>query len=271
MKEAKTQLDAGNLDGAIEKALNLVKTKPTDVGARTFLFELSCFAGNWERAQKQLDVIGNQDMKAMIGAQIYKQNLEAEKDRLLHYDEGLMPECLMSPPIYVQKLLAATSHVREGKIAEARKVLDEVEAERPAFSGKLNGKEFKDFRDYNDLTSCVFEAIVKGSYTWVPFEQIKKIVFSEAKTLRERFWMQGEFEMLNGTQGEMFFPALYANSWKSDNDQIRLGKTTDWQDIGEDIFLGEGTRLFQYDGGYKPISDLKTIEFDPVETTDEEE
>ncbi len=67
MNEAKTQLDAGNLDGAVEAALSAVKSSPTDAAARTFLFELSCYAGNWERAEKQLEVIGHQDVNATIG------------------------------------------------------------------------------------------------------------------------------------------------------------------------------------------------------------
>jgi type VI secretion system protein ImpE len=279
MKEAKVKLDGGYLDEAIEIALNSVKSSPTNIPARTFLFELSCFSGNWDRADKQLDVIGQQDVNAMVGAQIYKQNLQAERDRLRHSEEGLMPECLLPPPKYVEKLLIANNHLREGRPAEARQILDETENERPAFTGKINGEEFKDFRDYNDLTSCVFETIIKGSYSWIPFEQVQKIEFSDSKSLRDRFWIQAEVEMINGTKGEMFFPALYANSWKSDNDQIRLGKATDWHDAGEDIFVGEGLRVFQYDGGYKLISDLKTIEFDhqsadevaAEDTTSEEE
>ena len=104
----------------METALKMVKANPTDAAARTFLFELSCFAGNWDRAEKQLEVIGHQDVNAMIGAQIFKQNLGAERDRLRHFADGLMPECLMTPPKYVEDLLVANSRLREGNIAEAR-------------------------------------------------------------------------------------------------------------------------------------------------------
>lgn len=274
VNEAKIMLDAGNLDGAIEHALNAVKSKPTDIQARTFLFELSCFAGNWDRAEKQLEVIGHQDVNAMVGAQIYKQNISAERDRLRHFEDGMLPECLMTPPNYVDKLLLANNHIREGRLGEARQSLDEAEELRPAFSGKINGEEFTDFRDCNDTTSCVFEAIVKGSYTWLPFEQISRMKFTKSKSQRDVYWIQTEFEMINGTNGEMFIPALYVNSWKSDNDQIRLGKIADWRDLGEDIFVGEGSRVFQFDGGYKPIFEIETIEFDhevTKESADEEE
>ncbi|MEZ5428865.1 MAG: type VI secretion system accessory protein TagJ [Pyrinomonadaceae bacterium] len=271
VNEAKALLDAGDLNGAIEIALHTVKSSPTDITARTFLFELSCFAGNWERAGKQLDVIGQQSVDAMVGAQIYKQNLKAEQDRLLYFSEGVMPECLLTPPKYVEKLLVVSNYIRNDKLSEARQVLDEAENERPAFSGKLNGEEFSDFRDCNDLTSSVFEAIVKGSYTWLPFEQVQRIKVLETKTLRDFYWMQAEVEMVNGTKGEMFLPSLYVNSWKSEDDQIRLGRLADWRDIGEDIYVGEGLRIFQTQSGYKPLSEIEEIEFHHPQSEESEE
>ena len=39
MNDAKLQLDKGNLSAAIESAINLVKTNPTNEAARIFLFE----------------------------------------------------------------------------------------------------------------------------------------------------------------------------------------------------------------------------------------
>ena len=50
MNDAKLLFDAGKLNEAVESALNLVKTNPTNQTARTFLFELSCFSGDWKRA-----------------------------------------------------------------------------------------------------------------------------------------------------------------------------------------------------------------------------
>jgi len=254
-------LDAGNLSGAIESTLSAVKSNPTDITARIFLFELSCFSGDWERAERQLDVIGQQDVNAMIGAHIYKQNFEAERDRMSLFSRGQIPECLMQPPNYVEGLLAAIAHVKDGKLKEAKEVVDQVEEKRPAFTCKVNGDESADFRDFNDLTCCVFEAIVKDSYTWLPFEQVQKVEFMEPKSLRDRYWMQAEIELTNGTKGEMFIPSLYSGSFKSDDDAIRLGRATDWREIGEDILVGDGVRLFQYEGGHIAISDINTIEF----------
>lgn len=262
MNEAKLQLDNGDLKAAMDAALQTVKANPTDRAARTFLFELSCFTGDWERAERQLEVVGHQDANAMIGSLIYRQNFKAERDRAGFFDKGLKPEFLLAPPAYVEDLLQANNRLREGDAAEARRILDDVEENRPAFACRVGGEEFSDFRDYNDATMCVLEAFLKDQYVWLPLEQIEKIEFFAPKSLRDLFWMQAEVELVNGTNGEMFVPALYNDSWKSSDDRVRLGRMTDWRDAGEELFIGEGTKLFWMDGKEKSILDVRTIEFE---------
>jgi type VI secretion system protein ImpE len=96
----------------------------------------------------------------------------------------------------------------------------------------------------------------------MPMEQVRKIKFLERKSLRDVFWPQAEVEMTNGTSGEMFLPSLYVNSWKNDDDSIRLGRSVDWRDAGDEIFIGEGTKLFWMDGRDRSILDIQTVEFD---------
>lgn len=261
MNEAKSLVESGNLKGAIEAALAFVKTNPTDYSARIFLFELSCFAGDWDRAMRQLDVIGHQDTTAMVGSLIYRQCVEAEKKRADHFARGAKPEFLESPPDYVYGLLTAANRLREGKAAEAREILDKSEEMRPAFACKVNGKETGDFRDYNDLTSSILEVIIKDSYVWVPFEQIERIEFFPRKSLRDNFWTQAKLETSNGTNGEVFVPALYNESWKADDENVRLGRVTDWRDIGAEIYGGEGMKIFAVGEEHVPIVDIETIEF----------
>ncbi|MEZ5422468.1 MAG: type VI secretion system accessory protein TagJ [Pyrinomonadaceae bacterium] len=266
METAKTLLAEGNLNGATQAVLDHVKSAPTDISARIFLFELALFSGNWERAAKQLDVIGHQDAGALIGSMIFRQNLAAEKDRSSFFDDGLKPGILAPPPSYIEDLLNANNRIREGSIFEARSILDTIEEERPAFGCKVNGEEVEDFRDYNDPTMCVFEVFFKESYSWLPFENVVSIEFFEPKGLRDIFWRQAKVELNTGTAGEMFFPTLYAGSWKSDDDQIKLGRKTDWRDLGEDLFAGEGQKLYWMDGKERSIMDLRTIEFSQDES-----
>lgn len=261
MEAAKKLLAEGDLTGAIASILDFVRGNPTDIPARIFLFELSCFSGDWERAEKQLDVIGHQDAKAMIGSMIYRENFKAEGDRSGYFADGLQPGILAPPPPYVGDLIQANNRIREGNTAEARNILDKVEEERPAFKALVNGGEVSDFRDYNDGTMCIFEVIFKDQYVWLPMEQVQKVEFFKPKSLRDLFWIQGQVELVEGTNGEMFFPSLYSGSSKSENDRVRLGRMTDWRDLGDDVYSGEGLKLFWMDGKDRSILDIDVIEF----------
>lgn len=260
MNDAKLKLDAGNLTGAVEEAIKLVKTNPGNATARTFLFELCCFSGEWDRAEKQLDMIGHQDPNAMIGSIIFRQNFKAERDRLALFEKGQRPEFMMGQPGYVAELLKACDLLREGKAEEARAAFDEVEENRPAVSCTINGETYSDMRDYNDMTMCVFEIFFKDSYVWMPMEHVEKINFLPQKSLRDIYWRQAEIELKNGIGGEVFFPALYAGTWRHQDDNVRLGRGVDWRDAGGDVFVGEGTKLFWADSRDKNIFELETIE-----------
>ncbi len=261
MEAAKLKLDESDLGGAIAAAIETVKKQPTNISARTFLFELSCFSGDWDRAEKQLDAIGHQDPNAGIGSIIYRQNFKCERDRANLFAHSTRPEFIGGVPDHVEDLLRAVDLVRQGDTAAARELLDKVEEERPANAVTINGETYEDFRDYNDLTMCVFEVFLKDQYVWLPMEQVVSVEFLERKSLRDIYWPQAQIELINGTSGEMFFPSLYADSWKNDDDQVRLGRSVDWRDLGNEVFIGEGSRLFWADGKDLPALDVKTIAF----------
>src|SRR5689334_9834599 len=58
---------AGHLQEALAAATADVKSHPADTTRRGFLCELLCFAGDWERADRQLDALAQQDPEAMVG------------------------------------------------------------------------------------------------------------------------------------------------------------------------------------------------------------
>lgn len=261
MEEAKALLDAGNLNEAIEAALKAVKAKPTDVKARIFLFELSLFSGDWERADRQLDAISHQDASSMIGSLAYRQYLAVEKQREKLFSAGVAPEFITPPPSYVMEAVYAINSINQGNLAEARDVFDKIEEERPTFSCKVNGEDVEDFRDCNEITSTILEVFIKDSYIWVPIEQVVKLTIFERKTLRDLFWLQAELETTNGTKGEVHIPALYSGSYRSSDDQIRLARSVDWKELGSDIYLGEGLKIFWTNERATPITEIREVEF----------
>ncbi|MEW6209052.1 MAG: type VI secretion system accessory protein TagJ [Acidobacteriota bacterium] len=261
MTRAKELLDAADLQGAIDCVTSEVKANPLDMQRRTLLFELLCFAGEFDRAERQLEVIGSQSAQSQIGVQVYRNNIEAERRRKKLFADGLEPHFLIPPPAYVDLLMSATNRVREGNTKEARALLDRVEEESPARRGLFNGRQFQHLRDWNDFTSPVLELFVRSDYAWLPFEQIRRIEISAPRHLRDLMWTPARIEARDGTIGEVYIPALYANSDQHANDLVRLGRMTDWKSLDEDLFIPQGLRVFMVDDEYKSLLEARSIEF----------
>jgi len=144
---AKQQFQAGRLREAIDAALSEVKSNPTDTNSRGLLAELFCFAGEWERADKQIDTLGHQDPEAIIGLSLIRQLIRAEVSRQECMEQGRPPELLAEPTPFIQKSLEALAAIRDKDAAQAVALLAEAEVARPAVSGVCDGKKFTDFRD----------------------------------------------------------------------------------------------------------------------------
>lgn len=259
---AKELLDAGKLSAAIEQLNKEVKAKPADARLRTFLFELLCFAGDYPRADRQLAVIGHQSTSAEMGVHAYRQLMEAEKVRQRLLSDGLQPNFLFPPPPYARLHLEAINRLRENRPAEARALLEEAGSSYPAVTGQIDGQPFTDFQDSDVLVGPFLEAVIQGKYTWLPFAQIKRLQISPPKKLRDLLWTQAKLETTTGPAGEVFIPALYAGSSTSTDENLQLGRMTDWLPLGEGLTRGVGQRLFLVDDTERAILEIKDVEFD---------
>src|SRR5437588_12362512 len=82
---------AGRLADAIKALSAELRDNPTDVRRRTFLFELLCFAGEYERADKQLEVLAQAGPDAEMGVVLYRSALYAERQRHSLFERGEFP------------------------------------------------------------------------------------------------------------------------------------------------------------------------------------
>ncbi|MGH9369720.1 MAG: type VI secretion system accessory protein TagJ [Thermoanaerobaculia bacterium] len=267
MPTPKELLDAGQLDGAIQALTQEVKANPSDVPRRTFLFELLCFAGEWDRAEKQIDVIGQQSVPAALAAQVYRANVAAERQRARLFEEGVAPHFLTEPPRHVDLQVEGIRRLAESDADSARKLFDQAEEERPALGGTWNGQPFADLRDYDDALGGVLELIVKDKYAWIPFQQIRRLEVRRPEKLRDLLWIPSRVEALDGTIGEVFVPVLYAGSSRQKDDLLRLGRRTEWKAVTEELTVGLGQRLLLVDETDQPILEARTVEFDGVPAT----
>src|SRR5450759_3716171 len=83
---------AGKLDQAVQALGAELRDNPGDVQRRTFLFELLCFAGAYDRAEKQLDVLAQGGKDAQLGALLYAGALHAERSRTEPFQKKEYPK-----------------------------------------------------------------------------------------------------------------------------------------------------------------------------------
>ena len=260
---AKQHYEAGNLREALEAATDEVRGHPTDTAQRGFLAELLCFSGEFERADRQLDTIGQQEPQAMVGVSMYRQLIRAEMARQQFFTEGRLPEFLDKPSPAIQIYLEASIELREGDAPKAAQRLEEVEQQRFHVSGRCDGEPFDDLRDLNDLTAACLEVLTSnGKYYWIPIEKVESIELHPPKRPRDLIWRGARMVVDQGPDGEVFLPTLYPNTHASDDDKLRLGRATDWIGGDDSPAQGVGLRTFLVGEGDRTILQINQIEFD---------
>ncbi|WP_119459035.1 type VI secretion system accessory protein TagJ [Rhodospirillaceae bacterium SYSU D60014] len=258
---AKEHFEAGRLQEAIEAMNAEVKSHPTDANRRGFLAELLCFAGRFERADLQLDVLTDQDPKAAIGIALFRQLVRAELARRQFYSEGRLPEFLGQPSPLLQLHLQASIRLRENDAGDAAKLLAQAEDQRPAVGGICDGRAFEDMRDLDDLTAPFFEVLTStGKYYWIPMDRVVSLEFRPPERPRDLIWRRAQMTVAEGPDGEVFLPAIYAGT-DDQEDRALLGRVTDWAGGEGAPVRGIGQRGFLIGNESKTIMEISTIEF----------
>lgn len=223
---------SGRLQEAIQALGEEVRNVPLDARRRTFLFELLCFAGEYDRAEKHLDVLGDSSQAAGLGSLLYRSALHAEKTRQRMFLDHSYP-------------LGTTGE---------------------AASGKRNGDGFTGFCDADERIGAALEVFVAGSYTWISLEQIASIEIPKPKKLRDLLWTPAMVTTLPAFRslelGEVLLPALYPLSWKHQDDAVRTGRSTVWEAGGErePAIVPFGQKIFLIDGQEVPMLELGKVE-----------
>jgi type VI secretion system protein ImpE len=234
----------GQLQQAIDEQIKSVKASPADHARRLFLFELLAFAGDLERARRQIEAVRYEEIELESAVQSYRKLLDAEQARRRVFQEGIMPQFLIKPPEHLGKRLEAVNALRAGRPAEAVTLLAEASQAAPEIRGTLNDKPFDDLRDCDDLFGPTLEVMAHGDYYWLPLEQVEVVSANAPRFPRDLLWFPVRLEVRDGPAGDVFLPVLYSGSHEHTDDRIRLGRLTDWQSQEGGPVRGVGLRQF---------------------------
>jgi type VI secretion system protein ImpE len=228
---ARDLFKAGKVRDAIEVLTAHVREHPSDITQRTFLFELLCFAGEFKRAEKQLSVLSSGNADRETGAIVYYAALHAEQTRHELFAKQDFPG-------------DSPKNVR----------------------GTLNGKPFEDLRDADPDIGPRLEVFAAGSYVWIPFEHVASVEMRAPQRLRDTLWapalVQAAPSFRGMDLGEVQIPGVYPFSWKQEDEQVWLGRVTDWMvdENGRESPVGQKTLLL--DGEEFPFLEVRSLNFE---------
>jgi len=232
---------AGKLDQAIQALGAELRDNPGDVQRRTFLFELLCFAGAYDRAEKHLNVLAEGNKDTQLGALLYAGALHAERTRTDMFLKREYPQAT---------------------------------GEGVPLSGTLNGQPFETFEDADWRIGARLEVYAAGAYMWLPLEHIASIEMEAPKRLRDLLWCPALVRTGPGFKetelGEVLLPVLTPLSFQSADDTVRLGRMTVWQDIEGGPQAPAGQKMFLVDDEEFPLLELRKLEFHLPQTDSDE-
>jgi type VI secretion system protein ImpE len=258
---------AGRLKAGIAEATERVKKSPSDEDARGDLIDLLLFAGELERADKHLEAITPMDPKKSMNFLAFRQLIRAEQARQQFYSEGRVPEFRELPTERIRLLMEATILLREKKHAEAGALVKQANSMHPDLKGKVNGRPFDGMFDLDAVTAGVFEILApNGKFYWVPMETVVSLEFTKpaegGRTMRDLLWRAARLVTADGSEGDVYMPAIYYGSHQSPDEAYALGLASDWQASGEGgPFRGVGQRMFSFGDEEIPVMELQSIEF----------
>ncbi len=255
---------AGKLQDAITAQIQEVKASPSDQGKRLFLFELLAFSGDLERARRQLDAINYTEPELAAGVLAYKKMLESEQARRQFFKDGVPPRFFGEQPEHVHWRIEAANRLRENRPDEVAQCLAKAAETAPTVRGTLNDAPFEGLRDADDLFAGVLEVMAQGAYYWVPLEQVEDLTVKPPRFPRNLIWAPARLEMRESA-GNVFLPALYPGTYDDPDDQIKLGRQTNWRGGEAGPVFGVGLRTFLVGEDAVPLLEWRQLTITPPE------
>ncbi len=252
---------AGKLPDAIDAQIREVRANPADHGKRLFLFELLAFAGDLDRARRQIEAITYTEPELVAAILNYKGVLDAEKERRRLFREGAAPKLFGEAPEHVHWRLEALNRLREGRPLEAASCLEKAAEATPAIKGQLNDKSFASLRDCDDLLAGVLEVMAPGGYYWVPLEQVETLTLNAPRFPRDLLWMPARLELADSA-GNVFLPVLYPGSHEHPDDAIKFGRAADWKEMPGGLVQGVGAHTFLVDDDVIGLLEWRKLEME---------
>ena len=256
---AEQALREGQFDEALVAAQDAVRNQPAKAEHRMSLFQLLAVAGEWSKALRQLNVLSDLDPKMELLAATYRQLIACEGVRGAVFEGKRAPLCLGNPPDWYARLVEAMHLDGAGEHVAAKQLRDEAFAAAEPTAGRCGDDVFAWLADADERLGPVLEAVVGGRYFWIPFARVRRIELDEPEDLRDLVWLPAHLTWANSGEAVAFIPVRYWGSEREADPMLRLGRRTEWRQLGAGSWRGTGQRMLATDQAEYALLDSRVI------------
>lgn len=257
----KDLIRSGRLTQARKLLVEDVRTSPCNAASRAHLFQVLLFMGEWDKALNHLELLAGQGDSADPGFQVYKDMIAAQKKREDVYRLQQRPDFWPEPPSYGAHYVKALEMLSTGDFDVASELFKTIDAMKPVQPCVINGQAKAGFINTDSVLSHVIEAFEFDRYYWIPISSIRELRIEPPRTLFDLLWAKAHVTTWTNLTTTCFLPVLYPDSPYHEDDQVRMGKVTQWQTMGPMLARGLGQQVFQAGDEDISLLEVTTVEF----------
>ncbi|WP_369597798.1 type VI secretion system accessory protein TagJ [Bordetella genomosp. 1] len=259
-------LHEGSIAHQLTQTRERVRNAPADADLRARLFQLSAVQGDWPRAAEQLRLSAELNPRARASALLYDGAVRAEQRRSAVFAGESEPDFLGAAQPWQRLLVQALREPAERAAATRAEAL----AEASACAGRLTlaagetPHAFTWLCDGDSRLGPVCELIVGDRYLWAPMSALRSVRLLAPQGLADLVWAQAELVTAEGRTLAALVPARYPARAGGEplEDALQLGRITQWEPLGEDLYAGVGQKMWMTDEGEYALLDLRAMELD---------
>lgn len=270
---ARDTLRRGDVQQALAELTSEVRARPEDAKLRVFMFQLLAVLGKWDRALTQLQVLRDLDPNSNLLSLLYEPLVQCEILRSQVFEGKRAPTVFGEPEEWIALMLEALRLQASKEYGAATKLRAQACEAAPANPGEITKRglaaedqditavPFEWLADADPRFGPIIEAVINGSYYWVPLHRVRRIEFEPPGDLRDVVWMPCQFLWGNGGEAAGFIPTRYPGVELAADDRSRLSRLTEWVNETPDLQRGVGQRLLASDADDYPLMEIQRIVF----------
>ncbi|WP_288478287.1 type VI secretion system accessory protein TagJ [uncultured Pantoea sp.] len=274
MQSLQHQLATATIGETLAEVTRQIQASPADADLRAAFVQLLCLAGNWSRAQTQLQSWLALSPQAQPTVNLLQQAIAGEQQREAVLRGDAAPVLPGSAWTWCDTLLAALKADAAGEVARGQALRAEALDLAAANPGTITQQDqptaFSWLMDGDSRFGPVCEVINQGRYYWLPFAAIREMQFQAPASVTDLVWRHTRIQLIDGSEQVCQIPARYPLRAETDERFLRAS-ATEWLPLGDssDQFIGQGQKMWLSDSAEFSLLNLQQAVFDEAGTADE--